>query len=150
MLGWVPSNASRDQAYAHLNARVPGAAGGGHQQLLARPEKANGQVPTLALPLPPPAAPWCAPADELKYDLHVLLVNHGKACPACAKPGSARHKAAAASGAAAACPLAGLKPPPSQLKAVPSAGGKKPRQGGAAAAAGGKAAKRAKAEPASG
>ena len=47
-LGWVPSHASREQAYLHLNARVP---------------------------------------DKIKYDLHVLLVRHGKKCKNCAKGG---------------------------------------------------------------
>jgi len=54
------------------------------------------------------------PADDLKYDLHVLLVRHGKACPACAKAGSAKHKAATAGGGVD-CPLADLKPPKSEL-----------------------------------
>ncbi|KAL0031959.1 hypothetical protein WJX79_008948 [Trebouxia sp. C0005] len=36
-MGWVPPKATRDEAYSHLNARIP---------------------------------------DHLKYDLHVLLVNH--------------------------------------------------------------------------
>lgn len=44
-LNWVPPSATRDQAHAHLEVRVPA---------------------------------------ELKYALHVLLVNHGKACPECA------------------------------------------------------------------
>lgn len=75
-LGWVPTNASRDQAYDHLNELVP---------------------------------------EELRYDLHVLLVRHGKACPHCAKTGSAKQQAAASSGVA--CPLADLKPPRSKLAA---------------------------------
>ncbi|KAL4426386.1 hypothetical protein ABPG77_004680 [Micractinium sp. CCAP 211/92] len=83
-LGWVPSNASRDQAYDHLNELVP---------------------------------------EELRYDLHVLLVRHGKACPHCAKAGSAKHQAAAASGVA--CPLADLKPPKSKLVAFKRAIGSK-------------------------
>lgn len=85
-LAWVPVNCTRDQAYAHLNDRVPG---------------------------------------ELKFDLHVLLVNHGKQCPACAKAGSARAKAADPS----ACPLADLKPPRCQLQKAAAAGAK--RRGGA-------------------
>ncbi|PRW58639.1 hypothetical protein C2E21_2984 [Chlorella sorokiniana] len=100
-LGWTPLNASRDQAYAHLNELVP---------------------------------------DDLKYDLHVLLVNHGKSCPACAKTGSAKHRGAAASGASAACPIAEFKPPPSTLKPYPSSkqrGGKGGAKKAAAAAADG-------------
>ena len=38
-LGWIPAKAGREEAYAHLNARVPA---------------------------------------EMKYELHVLLVEHGK------------------------------------------------------------------------
>ncbi len=59
-------------------------------------------------------------ADELKYDLHVLLVRHGKACPTCAKAGSAKQRGAAAAqrGGDTMCPLADLKVPPSKLKAV--------------------------------
>ncbi|KAL4430892.1 hypothetical protein ABPG75_006148 [Micractinium tetrahymenae] len=79
-LGWVPSNASRDQAYDHLNELVP---------------------------------------EELRYDLHVLLVRHGKACPHCAKAGSAKQQAAASSGVA--CPLADLKPPKAKLVAFKAA-----------------------------
>jgi endonuclease-3 len=47
-LRWVPAAATREQAYQHLNARVPA---------------------------------------ECKVALHVLLVEHGKRCPACAKGG---------------------------------------------------------------
>lgn len=43
-LGWVAKSASREEAYHHLNARVP---------------------------------------DDVKYDLHVLLVEHGKTCRYC-------------------------------------------------------------------
>ena len=82
--------------------------------------------------------PTFARADDLKYDLHVLLVNHGKSCPACAKAGSAKHRSAASSGAAAACPIAQFKPPPSALKPYPSnkqrsgkGGGKKAADGAA-------------------
>ncbi len=46
MLRWVPSTASAEQSYAHLNFRV---------------------------------------TSSLKYPLHVLLVEHGKRCPRCAK-----------------------------------------------------------------
>lgn len=53
-LGWVPAKATRDQAYDHLNLRVP---------------------------------------DSVKYDLHVLLVRHGKRCPRCAKNGQPRFAA---------------------------------------------------------
>lgn len=63
-MGWVPAKATRDEAYAHLNARIP---------------------------------------DDLKYDLHVLLVNHGKRCPRCAKNGKPRK---ASDGD---CPLFGTK-----------------------------------------
>ncbi len=73
-----------------------------------------------------PAAPAChhlASAEELRYDLHVLLVRHGKACPHCAKAGSAKQQAAAASGVA--CPLADLKPPQSKLVAFKRATGSK-------------------------
>ncbi|KAL0023848.1 hypothetical protein WJX77_011324 [Trebouxia sp. C0004] len=63
-MGWVPSKATRDEAYSHLNARIP---------------------------------------DHLKYDLHVLLVNHGKRCPRCAKNGKPR-KASHGN-----CPLFGTK-----------------------------------------
>ena len=45
-LGWVPSSCSREDCYAHLNARIP---------------------------------------DFIKFDLHVLLVEHGKKCQACSK-----------------------------------------------------------------
>lgn len=45
LLGWIPKSASREQAYLHLDARVP---------------------------------------QPLKYDLHVLLVRHGKCCVRCA------------------------------------------------------------------
>ncbi|KAI1652859.1 DNA glycosylase [Daldinia decipiens] len=44
MMGWRPASASRDEAFAHLDARVP---------------------------------------DALKYGLHVLLIEHGRACPEC-------------------------------------------------------------------
>lgn len=53
-LGWVPSSASREDTYLHLNQRVP---------------------------------------DAIKYDLHVLLVRHGKVCVACAKGGRTVHAA---------------------------------------------------------
>lgn len=43
-LGWVPKSASREDAYHHLNERIP---------------------------------------DDVKYDLHVLLVEHGKTCKYC-------------------------------------------------------------------
>lgn len=43
-LGWVAKSASREEAYHHLNERVP---------------------------------------DDVKYDLHVLLVEHGKTCSYC-------------------------------------------------------------------
>jgi len=43
-LGWIPKQAGREDAYQHLNMRVP---------------------------------------DEVKYDLHVLLVKHGKVCGQC-------------------------------------------------------------------
>lgn len=67
--------------------------------------------------------PPLSSAEELRYDLHVLLVRHGKACPHCAKAGSAKHQAAAASGVA--CPLADLKPPKSKLVAFKRAIGSK-------------------------
>lgn len=47
-LHWLPASASREDAYEHLNQRVP---------------------------------------DDLKLPLHVLLVEHGKSCRACAKNG---------------------------------------------------------------
>lgn len=59
-LGWVPPSAGREQAYEHLNARVP---------------------------------------DDVKYELHVLMVAHGKVCGACSKAGRGDK----------ACPLAALK-----------------------------------------
>ena len=109
--------------------------------------------PWLCPPHPaPPCLPARPPADELKYDLHVLLVRHGKECPACAKAGSAKQRGAKAAGAAAGggggggfdCPLAELKPPKSQLKAMSPVGqGKKQRRskdGSEAAAAEGGAA----------
>ena len=43
-LSWIPKSASREDAYVHLNERVP---------------------------------------DHIKYDLHVLLVAHGKVCSYC-------------------------------------------------------------------
>ena len=49
--GWVPSAATRETTYEHMNKRVP---------------------------------------DELKYDLHCLLVEHGKRCFTCAKGQSRR------------------------------------------------------------
>ena len=45
-LGWLPSAATAETAYLHLNSRIPA---------------------------------------ELKYPMHVLLVEHGKRCPKCAK-----------------------------------------------------------------
>lgn len=71
-LGWVPAKASRDEAYSHLNARIP---------------------------------------DHLKYDLHVLLVNHGKRCSRCAKNGKPRK---ASDGD---CPLFGTKGVKEMVKA---------------------------------
>jgi endonuclease III len=50
-LGWVPSSASREKAYEHLNRRIP---------------------------------------DDVKFSLHVLLVEHGKCCKRCAKNGKPR------------------------------------------------------------
>ena len=134
-LGWCPSNATRDQAYEHLNALVPGGRG-----LVIR---AGGFWQTASIGVNPAAtrspAPWAhilwptpCTADDLKYDLHVLLVRHGKACPACAKAGSAKQRSAAkAGGAGALCPLADLKVPPSKLRAAVAAGSKprKPRSG---------------------
>lgn len=84
------------------------------------------------------SAPPSPLTDELKYDAHVLLVNHGKACPACAKAGSAKHRSAAGGGGVA-CPLADLKLPPSKLKAA-SPAGKQQRQGKGSGKAGKKAA----------
>ncbi|KAJ9114407.1 hypothetical protein QFC20_001550 [Naganishia adeliensis] len=43
-LGWIPGKASRDQAFSHLDTRIP---------------------------------------DEHKYALHVLMWQHGVACPSC-------------------------------------------------------------------
>jgi hypothetical protein len=84
-------------------------------------------APASALPCVP-----CLPADELKYDLHVLLVRHGKECPACAKAGSAKQRgakaAAAGGGGGFDCPLAELKPPKSQLKAMSPVGQGKKQQ----------------------
>ncbi|DBB08986.1 TPA: hypothetical protein ACH3X3_007617 [Trebouxia sp. C0006] len=74
-MGWVPSKATRDEAYSHLNARIP---------------------------------------DHLKYDLHVLLVNHGKRCPRCAKNGKPRK---ASDGD---CPLFGTKTVKEILKDEPN------------------------------
>lgn len=71
-------------------------------------------LPAGAFPFAHHALPFSA-AEELRYDLHVLLVRHGKACPHCAKTGSAKQQAAASSGVA--CPLADLKPPRSKLAA---------------------------------
>ena len=48
MLRWVPSSATRESAYVHLNEMVP---------------------------------------DEVKMDLHCLLVTHGKHCHRCAANG---------------------------------------------------------------
>ena len=45
-LGWVPSAATAETSYSHLNVRVPA---------------------------------------DLKYALHILLVEHGKRCPRCSK-----------------------------------------------------------------
>lgn len=112
-------------------------------------ESGEGEVP-LALTVPPQLPPCLTqpcpscPADDLKYDLHVLFVTHGKRCPSCSKQGlglvlpskagSAKPKAAAAaSGAAVECPLADLKPLPGQLKSASPA-----RQRGSKAAGGGK------------
>jgi hypothetical protein len=67
-------------------------------------------------------------ADDLKYDLHVLLVRHGKLCPHCAKAGSARQRGAAKSGEG--CPLADLKVPPGKRKAMAAAGSKPKQRGG--------------------
>jgi endonuclease III len=43
-LGWIPGKATRDQAFSHLDTRIP---------------------------------------DEHKYELHVLMWQHGVACPSC-------------------------------------------------------------------
>jgi len=85
-LRWLPPQATREQAYAHLNARVPG---------------------------------------PCKVALHVLLVEHGKRCPACARGGrlattagkgeaggwlgtaAGRAAAEALASGTARCPLAG-------------------------------------------
>lgn len=92
-------------------------------------------VPTLIEgPLPRPPPTHTHPPDALKYDLHVLLVNHGKKCPACAKAGSAKHRSAATSGVD--CPLADLKPPPGKLRAAAAAGAKpRAKKGGGGVAA---------------
>ena len=47
-LGWVPTTATAETTYSHLNLRIP---------------------------------------EDLKYPLHILLVEHGKRCPKCAKGG---------------------------------------------------------------
>eukprot|EP00878_Enallax_costatus_P023032 GHUV01024482.1.p2 GENE.GHUV01024482.1~~GHUV01024482.1.p2 ORF type:complete len:220 (+),score=85.67 GHUV01024482.1:606-1265(+) len=47
--------------------------------------------------------------DDIKYDLHVLLVQHGKVCPACGKRGTPQKRKAAAAVAAVPCPLAAFK-----------------------------------------
>ncbi|KAI5862238.1 DNA glycosylase [Durotheca rogersii] len=54
-LGWRPAGASRDEAFAHLDARVP---------------------------------------PRLKYALHVLLVEHGRACDECRAGGRSRGRCA--------------------------------------------------------
>ena len=60
-LKWVPDTASREDAYLHLNAKVP---------------------------------------DDIKFELHVLLVEHGKKCAHCAKARRDSHKLV--------CPLTAL------------------------------------------
>ncbi|KAK9834832.1 hypothetical protein WJX81_002194 [Elliptochloris bilobata] len=81
-LGWVPARATREQAYQHLNARVP---------------------------------------DAVKYDLHVLLVEHGKRCPRCAKiPGRPRKEPVGE------CPLVRARAPPCVEKAEPGSPEAKP------------------------
>jgi endonuclease III len=52
-LGWCPAKATREQAYLHLNSRIP---------------------------------------DDLKYSLHVQLVQHGKVCGPCSGKTGAKRK----------------------------------------------------------
>ncbi|KAI1476550.1 DNA glycosylase [Daldinia eschscholtzii] len=53
MMGWRPATASRDEAFSHLDARVP---------------------------------------DDLKYGLHVLLIEHGRTCAECKAGGKSLGK----------------------------------------------------------
>ncbi|OTB12007.1 hypothetical protein K445DRAFT_321489 [Daldinia sp. EC12] len=53
MMGWRPASASRDEAFSHLDARVP---------------------------------------DDLKYGLHVLLIEHGRTCAECKAGGKSLGK----------------------------------------------------------
>ncbi len=66
-LRWVPASATRDQAYEHLNARVP---------------------------------------DDVKYALHVLMVEHGKRCAGCAKGAHIKRRLSAGGDA---CPIQQFK-----------------------------------------
>lgn len=69
-LGWVPSNATRESAYEHLNATVP---------------------------------------DDVKMDLHCLLVTHGKHCHRCAANGKPQFPPK--KGGKLVCPLVRLVDP---------------------------------------
>ncbi len=125
-LGWVPPRSTREQAYLHLNARVPAplkcARAGLRVSLPAhgpptasccgerappcisqtRPWRSK-QAPPL-LPIVRMQAPsLCGVVTarrRRRYALHVLLVEHGKRCPRCAKiPGRPRKEPVGA------CPL---------------------------------------------
>ena len=52
LLGWVPANADRVLAQAHLDLKIP---------------------------------------SELKYGLHVLMIQHGRTCAGCKKAGTGKH-----------------------------------------------------------
>ena len=90
-LGWVPAKATRDQAYAHLSTRVP-------PDLRCVLWYMHAAVRTWGCR----DADWVGPACcWRRYDLHVLLVEHGKRCARCAKSSNAKHSNGA-------CPLVNL------------------------------------------
>ena len=126
-LGWCPTGCSREQAYEHLNCLVPGKKGAlcsrpgcGGWYAVGMPSGEMG-ARCAAFYLGPPAA--CA-ADDVKHDLHVLLVSHGKGCAACSKTGRGDK----------GCPIAELKRPRAGKagKAKASAAAKAKRPGPAA------------------
>lgn len=84
-LGWVPANATRDTTFAHLDIKV------GHSDFLfcryamiyrvCRLTSKSDRLPVLD----------CITAQipgELKYPLHVLLVQHGRSCYHCSANGN--------------------------------------------------------------
>ena len=108
-LGWVPAKATREQAYLHLNARVPDAIkSAAHHHVSSwccrhttepgpccmRVRKDRRDIRRMRKTQDQPACAQTLCLYErhaCRYDLHVLLVEHGKRCPRCAKiPGRNR------------------------------------------------------------